>query len=93
MRKRQKIYDLAQGASRSHPYRQGHRNGIKAAIAWLEREARTMNDPYARRLLFGASFSLGVAARIARETLAERDADRGARPQARNGSRRGRDEA
>lgn len=89
MRKVPKIFDLAQGASRSHPYRQGHRNGIKAAIAWLEREARKMNDPKAQQVLFSASFSLGTDARIARETLAKRDAARFAHASPRHRSRRG----
>lgn len=47
---------------RSDDYRAGHRRTVRACIAWLHREAETMNDPRARMLLNGAAFSLGVDA-------------------------------
>ena len=41
------------------PYPRGYRDGIRAAITWLHKEARAMNDPHARASLNGAAFSLG----------------------------------
>lgn len=42
-------------------YERGHQDAIRAAVTWLHNEAKTMNDPHARRLLDGAAFGLGVA--------------------------------
>lgn len=38
-------------------YRRGHRDGIKAAVTWLHRQADKMNDDHARGILNGACVS------------------------------------
>jgi hypothetical protein len=35
--------------------------GVRAAIAWLHAEARTMNDPHAQSVLNNAGFHLGLS--------------------------------
>ena len=42
-------------------YERGHQDAIRAAITWLHAEAKSMNDPHARRLLDSAADSLGAA--------------------------------
>lgn len=58
-------------------YERGHQDAIRAAITWLHTEAKSMNDPHARRLLDGAAFALGVAYAqpAAKERIARRARD------------------
>lgn len=40
-------------------YQRGYQDAARQMITWLHEEAAT-NDPYARRLLDGAAFTVGV---------------------------------
>ena len=46
--------------TRQPQYRDGQRNAIKWAIAWLHRRAESMNDPNAVAVLHSAAFQMGV---------------------------------
>jgi hypothetical protein len=48
---------------RSDDFCAGHRHALRRAVAWLHEEAKTMNDPHARRILDAAAHELGVLAR------------------------------
>jgi hypothetical protein len=41
-------------------YERGWNDASGEMIAWLQAEARAMNDPHARAILNGAAFGLGV---------------------------------
>lgn len=41
-------------------YQRGYQDAARQMITWLHKEAATMNDAHARRLLDGAAFMLGV---------------------------------
>lgn len=52
---------MFKSADTRHPqYRDGQRNAIKWAIAWLHRRAASMNDPNAKVILDSAAFEMGV---------------------------------
>jgi hypothetical protein len=49
----------------------GRRDGIRAAITWLLKRAREMNDPQAKAILNSAAFSLGQDQKYRESELAE----------------------
>jgi hypothetical protein len=44
---------------RSTQFEDGRRNGVKACVEWLHREADRMNDPHARLVLNNAANGVG----------------------------------
>lgn len=45
---------------RSDDYEAGRRNAVKACVAWLHAEAKSMADPHACMVLNNAAFHMGV---------------------------------
>lgn len=45
----------------------GQRAGIRWAIAWLHKQADSMNDPHAKTILNTAAFQMSVAAKALRK--------------------------